>query len=118
VAGQDLPRVDNARDPTEDGETDVDEEVGAAASLDEDRDGREEQCQNVEADVGSGGRHGDDVCGVFSFLFGNLGSLFVWRKAGFWWSLLAINTDREEEEEEDEEKMEGSALRICLCTRL
>jgi len=32
-AGQNLPSVDNARDPTEDGEADVDEEVGVAFSL-------------------------------------------------------------------------------------
>jgi hypothetical protein len=43
--------VDNARDPTEDGETDADEEVGVAACLEEDRDRREEYCQGVEADV-------------------------------------------------------------------
>jgi hypothetical protein len=61
--------VDNARDPTEDGEADADEEVGVAAGLDEDRDGREEQCQDVEADVGGGGGHVDDVCGVFLCLF-------------------------------------------------
>jgi hypothetical protein len=36
--------VDDTRDPTEDGETDVDEEVGVAAGLEEDRDGREEYC--------------------------------------------------------------------------
>jgi hypothetical protein len=98
--------VDNARDPTEDGEADVDEEVGVAASLDEDRDGREEECQDVEAHVGSGGRHGDDdVCGAFLCLFEILRSLFVWRKAGFWWSLLAINTIHVEVEREEFRKM-------------
>jgi hypothetical protein len=49
--------VDNARDPTEDGETNVDEEIGVAASLEEDRDGREEYRQGVEADIRGGGRH-------------------------------------------------------------
>ena len=106
--------MDNARDPTEDGETDVDEEVGVAAGLEEDRDRREEYCQGVEADVGSGGRHVDDVCGVLC-LVEILKSLFRWRKAESWWSMLAINADGKEKEEDDDGA--DSALRLCLCTR-
>lgn len=38
-------------DPAEDTQTDVDQEVGAAAALDEDGDGRHEERQEVEEDV-------------------------------------------------------------------
>lgn len=40
VLADDPPSVNDARNPTEDGETNVDEEVGVAASLEEDRERR------------------------------------------------------------------------------
>jgi len=43
--------MDNARDPAQNGQADVDEEVGVAARLEEDCEWREEDCQEVEADV-------------------------------------------------------------------
>ena len=40
MLADDPPSVNDARNPTEDGETNVDEEVGVAASLEEDRERR------------------------------------------------------------------------------
>jgi hypothetical protein len=56
----------------------------------------------------------DDVCGVLC-LFEILGSLSLWRKAEFWWSMLTINADRKENEEDGDGG--DSALRLCLYTR-
>ena len=60
---RDLPGVDNTRDPTQNGETDVDQEVAVAASFEEDSKRRQEECQEVEAHVGGGRRHDD--CGLW-----------------------------------------------------
>lgn len=61
IRQSDLPGVDDTRDPTQDRQTNVDQEVGVAASLEKDRKRRQEEGQEVEADVASGGWH--DVCG-------------------------------------------------------
>ena len=47
VARDDPPGVNDARDPAEDRQADVDEEVGAAARLEEDWDGWEEEREEV-----------------------------------------------------------------------
>jgi hypothetical protein len=47
----DVQSVDDSGDVTEDGEEDVDEEVGAAAALEEDSDGGEEDGEDDLADV-------------------------------------------------------------------
>lgn len=47
----DIPRVNNARDPTENAQADIDEEVGTASSFENDSNGREEDGQEVEADI-------------------------------------------------------------------
>lgn len=49
--GADVQGVDDSGDVTEDGEEDVDEEVGAAAALEEDADGGEEDGEDDLADV-------------------------------------------------------------------
>lgn len=57
----------------------------------------------------------DDVCGVLC-LFEILGSLLQWRKAEFWWSVLAINANAKESGDEEEDG--DSALRLCFIYRL
>ena len=55
------PGVKHTRDPTQDGQQDVDEEVGVAASLQKDGQRRQEEAKKVEADIGRGrwrSRHG------------------------------------------------------------
>jgi hypothetical protein len=52
----------------------------------------------------------DDVCGALC-LFEILGSLLMWRKAEFWWSMLAINANGKKNENEEDG---DSALRLCL----
>lgn len=47
----DVPTMQNPRDPTQNRETNVDEEIGAAAAFEEDGDGWEEETEEVEADV-------------------------------------------------------------------
>lgn len=42
-----LPGVDNTRDPTQDGQTDVDQEVAVAAGFEEDSKRRQEERQEV-----------------------------------------------------------------------
>jgi hypothetical protein len=59
----DLPGVDNTRNPTQNGKTDVDQEVAVAASLKEDSKRRQKERQEVEAHVGGGRRHDD--CGLW-----------------------------------------------------
>lgn len=51
----DVQGVDDSGDVTEDGEEDVDEEVGTAAALEEDADGGEEDGEDDLADVAGGG---------------------------------------------------------------
>lgn len=53
--GEDVQSVDDSGDVTEDGEEDVDEEVGAAAALEEDAEGREEDGEDDLADVAGRG---------------------------------------------------------------
>jgi hypothetical protein len=53
--GGDVQSVDDSGDVTEDGEEDVDEEVGAAAALEEDAEGGEEDGEDDLADVAGGG---------------------------------------------------------------
>lgn len=53
----DVQRVDDARDVTQDRQQDVDKEVGAAASLQEDADGREDDREDNLADIASCERH-------------------------------------------------------------
>jgi len=45
--------MDDAGDPAEDPEADVDEHVCAASALEEDGDGRDEEGEEVEEDVGT-----------------------------------------------------------------
>lgn len=49
--GDDVPRVQHAWDPGQDGKTDVDEEVGAAALLQEHRNGRKEEAEEIEEHI-------------------------------------------------------------------
>ena len=51
VLGDDPPGVDDAGQPAKDRQGDVDQEVGAAAGLEEDRDGRQEEGQEVQEHV-------------------------------------------------------------------
>lgn len=55
--------MNHAGNPTKNGETDVDQEVGVAASLEEHGERREEDSQEVQADIAGGRRH--DVGGCF-----------------------------------------------------
>ena len=55
--------MDNTRNPTQNGKTDVDQEVAVAASLKEDSKRRQKERQEVEAHVGGGRRH--DGCGLW-----------------------------------------------------
>lgn len=52
VLGNDPPGVNDTGDPAEDGEANVDEKVGAAAGLEEDGDGGQEEGEEVQEDVG------------------------------------------------------------------
>lgn len=47
----DPPSVEDSRNPTENRQTDIDEEIGAAAGLQEDGERGEEEGEDVEADV-------------------------------------------------------------------
>ena len=57
-----LPGMNNTRNPAQDGESDVDQEVAVAADFEEDSKRRQEECQEVEAHVRGGRRH--DGCGL------------------------------------------------------
>jgi len=57
--------MDDPRDPAQDGQADVDEEVGVAARLEEDGEGGQEDCQEVEADVRGRGY----LCHFFAVFF-------------------------------------------------
>lgn len=59
----DIPGVDDAREPPQDGQADVDEEVGAAAGFEEDGDGGEEEREEVQEDVRGGGGGAGHCCG-------------------------------------------------------
>ena len=54
--------MNNTRDPTQDGESDVDQEIAVTAGFEEDCKRRQEERQQVEAHVRGGRRH--DGCGV------------------------------------------------------
>jgi hypothetical protein len=59
--------MNDTRDPAQNGQTNVDQEITVAASLEEDGERWQEERQEVEAHVGSGGRHDGLVacgCGV------------------------------------------------------
>ena len=58
VLQDDVQGVDDAGNVTQDGEQDVDEEVGTASALEEDSDGREDDGKEDLADVAGGERHG------------------------------------------------------------
>lgn len=60
--GNDPPSVYNTRDPSEDGEADVDPEVCCAAAFEEDGEGWEEEGEEVEEDVGGGGGLAGHCC--------------------------------------------------------
>lgn len=75
--------MNNTRNPTKNGQTDVDQEVGVAASLEEDRKGWQEESEEVQADVAGGGGH-DDVCGLDLVVW----YLSRWRKAECWIRLM------------------------------
>jgi hypothetical protein len=45
------PGVYDSRDPPQDTEQDIDEEVGVAAGLEEDSEWREKDCKEVEKDI-------------------------------------------------------------------
>jgi len=47
----DIPSVNHTRQPSENGKTNVDEEISAASALQENGDGREEDCEEVEEDI-------------------------------------------------------------------
>ena len=51
-----LGLTDDTGDPTQDGQQDADEEVAVTASLEEDGEWWEEDCEEVEADVGLHGK--------------------------------------------------------------
>lgn len=59
VLQNNVQSVDDTREVTKDGQQDVDEEVSAAATLEEDTDGRENDGKNDLADIGGGERHVD-----------------------------------------------------------
>ena len=52
VFTDDVPRVQNSWNPTQNTQEDVDEDVGAAAALEEDWQGRDPQREEIEQDVG------------------------------------------------------------------
>lgn len=52
------------------GQTNVDEEVGGATGLEDDRERRDEDCEEVEADIAVGGRHFGRVGGEVGFGLG------------------------------------------------
>ena len=52
--------MQDPRDPAQDRKTDVDQEVGAAAAFEEDGDGRQEDCDEVQEDVALGSVRGMD----------------------------------------------------------
>ena len=51
VPADDVPGVDDAGDPAQDPQADVDEDVGAAPALQEDGHGRDEEGDEVEQDI-------------------------------------------------------------------
>lgn len=51
VPADDVPGVDDAGDPAQDPQADVDEDVGAAPALQEDGHGRDEEGEEVEQDI-------------------------------------------------------------------
>lgn len=57
VLQNDVQSVDDTGDVTQDGKEDVDEEVGTAATLEEDTHGREDDGKEDLADVASSERH-------------------------------------------------------------
>ena len=52
--------MDDAGNITQDGEEDVDQQVGAATALKENAQGRQDDCENDLANVAGGERHGCD----------------------------------------------------------
>lgn len=48
---RDIHRVDDTRDPTQDGQTDVDEKISATSSLQEDTERRQDEGENELADI-------------------------------------------------------------------
>lgn len=56
MLADDPPRVDAARDPSQNGEQNVDEEVSAASTLEHHGDRRKEDGEEVEEDVTVGAR--------------------------------------------------------------
>jgi hypothetical protein len=73
----DVQSVDDSRDVTEDREQDVDEQIGAAAALEEDAEGREEDGEDDLADVAAW-----CVSREFSVMFAFNSSLGSSRRAG------------------------------------
>lgn len=57
VLQNDVQSVDNTGDVTQDGKEDVDEEVGTAATLEEDTHGREDDGKEDLADIACSERH-------------------------------------------------------------
>lgn len=57
VLQNDVQSVDDTGDVTQDGKEDVDEEVGTAATLEEDTHGREDDGKEDLADIASSERH-------------------------------------------------------------
>ena len=57
ILEDDVERVDDTGDVTQAGQDDVDEEIGAAAALEEDTERREEDGEDDLDDVASGERH-------------------------------------------------------------
>lgn len=60
VFKDDVNRVDNTRDPTQDGQADVDQEVRATSALQEDTQRGQDEGQDDLADVWSSERHFGD----------------------------------------------------------
>lgn len=64
VLADNPPSMDDSRNPPKDPQCDVDEDVGAAAGLHCDGNGRNEEGEEVEADIARGGRHSRFIVAV------------------------------------------------------
>lgn len=60
VLEYDVQSVNDTRDPTQDGQTDIDEEISTASPLKENTQGREDDREEDLADIRSSERHGDE----------------------------------------------------------
>lgn len=80
---EDIPGVDDAREPGQDGQEDVDPEVNLEAAVQEDSQGRDENGKNEEDDVGSAEACLSDGGGGGYRLFVAIGACCGWA-VGSW----------------------------------